>query len=72
MEGDVAFLPRGKPHFIAHSATTECADMEIIPGSRCMHTDIPDDEADVRVLCGVFQPVEDFQHPWIIPRDYSK
>jgi AraC-like DNA-binding protein len=63
MEGDVAFLPKGKPHFIAHSATTECADMKIIPGSHCMHTDIPDDEADVRVLCGIFQPVEDFQHP---------
>jgi AraC family transcriptional activator of mtrCDE len=62
-EGDVAFLPRGKTHFIANSDKTECANMQIMPGTRCMHTDIPDDKADVRVLCGVFQPVEEFQHP---------
>ena len=62
-EGDVAFLPRGRTHFVANSAETECVEMEIIPGSRCMDTGIPDDGADVRLLCGIFQPVEDFQHP---------
>ncbi|MFC1748011.1 AraC family transcriptional regulator [Pseudomonadota bacterium] len=61
--GDVAFLPRGRTHFIANAPETECMPMEIMPGTPCMHTDIPDNDADVRVLCGVFQPIDDFQHP---------
>jgi len=61
--GDVTLLPRGRTHFIANSAETRLIDRTIVPGSYCIKTSIPDEEADVRVLCGVFQPVEDFEHP---------
>jgi AraC-like DNA-binding protein len=61
--GDVAFLPRGRTHFIANSPQTKPVERTIVPGKYCITTDIPDDEADVRVLCGVFLPVENFEHP---------
>ena len=61
--GDVAFLPKGRTHFIANSPGTECMPMEIMPGMSCMETDVSDVDADTRVLCGIFRPIDDFQHP---------
>ncbi len=61
--GDVAFLPSGCDHFLVSNPGAECAPVEIVPGEICMPVDIPDEQADQQVLCGVFQTKDDFQHP---------
>jgi len=61
--GDVAFFPSGVGHYIASSPESERTKMTIVPGETCMHTDIPDTEAEQQLLCGIFQTKDDFQHP---------
>ena len=61
--GDVSFLPRGIGHTIANSPTTNCIERVIEPGKVCIKTNVSDDLAETRLLCGVFQSEDDFQHP---------
>lgn len=62
-EGDVCFLPNGIGHTIASSSTSKCRNLEIIPGQICIKSDVPDDQTETRLLCGVFQSDYDFHHP---------
>lgn len=61
--GDIAFLPRGRSHFLANSIDTQCVDIGISPSQQPPDSDTPGSEADVRVLCAAFETDEDFQHP---------
>lgn len=61
--GDVCFLVNGIAHSIAGSASSECHAMKIIPGQICIKTDVTDDQAETRLLCGVFQSDYGFEHP---------
>ncbi len=62
-EGDVCFLANGVGHTIASGPTSNCHNMEIVPGEICINNDIADDQAETRLLCGVFQSDYAFEHP---------
>ena len=61
--GDVCFLPNGIGHAIADSPTTDCRSAVINPGQICIKSDVPDKQAETRLLCGVFRSGYTFQHP---------
>ncbi len=61
--GDVCFLPNGIGHTIASSPSSNCRNVVIKPGQICIKSDVPDDRAETRLLCGVFQSDYDFHHP---------
>jgi len=62
-EGDVCFLANGIGHTIASSPTSNCRKTEIIPGQICIKTDVADDQAETRILCGIFHSDYGFNHP---------
>lgn len=61
--GDVCFLPNGIGHTIASSPATDCRSAVINPGQICIKSQVTDERAETRLLCGVFRSDYHFQHP---------
>ncbi len=61
--GDVCVLSKGVAHTISDSVRSNARAVKIVPGQVCIKTEVPDNLAETRLLCGVFTSDYDFQHP---------
>jgi len=62
-KGDVCVLPAGASHFIGHAPRRDYPIREVCLTKGCGSNEISQENATVRLLCGVFQSDGGFDHP---------